>query len=188
MRCRGSQATKRWRGTCSSIRQLEVGAQKRYVNIEIDEMILFYCKSKRSDPHIPSADTFPSWGAAGPVSNGHRVINHQRFRRGVIEAITSSPRHITIDSGPSKQVINVKSISIHSNTSKTVVWQGERWERGLFGCALLYFLPFYFTFDSCHRLQHTDNRRWQAHPMHNLLEKTHHNTHVDACLVWRGWE
>jgi hypothetical protein len=28
-------------------------------------------------------------------------------------------------------------MSLHSNTPKTVVWRGERWERGLFGCALV---------------------------------------------------
>ena len=117
----------KWRrATWSSISQLEVGGQKWYVDSEIDEMVSFHCKSNRSDPSIPSADAFARWDAAGPVSNGNRVINHQRFRRGVTGAITSSPRHITIDSGPSKQVITVKSISLHSNTPNTVVRRGER--------------------------------------------------------------
>jgi hypothetical protein len=99
---------------------------KRYVGIEIDEMILFYCKSKRLDPHIPLADAFVRWDAVGQMSNSHRVTNNQQFHRGVTVAITSSPRHITINSGPSKQVITVKSMSLHSNTPKTVVWRGER--------------------------------------------------------------
>jgi hypothetical protein len=119
----------KWRqATWSSISQLEVGAQKWYVDSEIDGMVSFHCKSNRSDPSIPSADTFARWDAAGPVSNGHQVIDHQRFRRGagVTEAITSSPRHITVDLGLSNKVNTPKSIPLHSNTSMTVVWQGKR--------------------------------------------------------------
>jgi hypothetical protein len=102
------------------------GALKWYVDSEIDEMVSFHCKSNRSDPSIPSADAFARWDAAGPVSNGHQVFNHQRFRRGITEAITSSPRHITIDSGLSNQIDIAKLISLPSNTSRMIVWQKER--------------------------------------------------------------
>jgi hypothetical protein len=68
------------------------------LKFEIDGMVSFHCKSNCSDPRIPSADAFARYDAAGLVPNGHPVINHQRFRWGVTEAITSSPRHITIDS------------------------------------------------------------------------------------------